>query len=220
MGRATTRTGPMPGGATRPVPWSGAAVANALWCLPQWRHALAKTPRSFEGWPREEESVRSEYPIARPSRSFSEPVCGGYRPPDAAAPGARRALGLRLPRSSPHTRACLRPHTLREHQPGRAAGPAPRDRRAQTPGGTSCLPARRSCLPGGAESPPPPLLLVLLLGDARDAARLAPSARGPALDLSPSPARSPTGRRRRPPSSFSVWPRRTPGGATAASRAS
>ena len=37
--------------------------------------------------------------------------------------------------------------------------------------------------------------LVLLLGDTRDAPRLAPSARGPTLDLSAPPARSPTGRR-------------------------
>jgi len=51
--------------------------------------------------------------------------------------------------------------------------------RHETSGGASLPPARRSRLPDGAESPPAPLLVVLLLGEAGDAARLAPSARGP-----------------------------------------
>ena len=63
-------------------------------------------------------------------------------------------MGLRLSGSSPHARAWVHPHTLRERQPVRTACPAPRRRHSLTPGRVPFLPARRSRPSGRAQSQP------------------------------------------------------------------
>src|SRR5450755_2733447 len=108
-----------------------------------------------------------------------------YRRPDARAAVTWASVGLRLslcPAAAWVARPVL---SLRKVQRDRITRSPPRSRNTSTPGGTTRLPARRSCAVGHPEPPASSLPVGHFRSNAGYLAGVAPSAGGKTLDVSP-----------------------------------